>query len=81
MSDQADKKDAEQWAEDWAAEAESAALRARQYAELAKRHVATALALNRQSRRLTRLAICILGGLVITQLTALGFAVAGWRSR
>lgn len=78
MSDEIEKKDCEQWAEDWAGEADLAASRARMYAELAKRHTSTAHALNKQARRLNRTAVVILGALLVMYVVDLAFTVAEW---
>lgn len=78
MSDDTEKKDCEQWAEDWAGEADLAASRARQYAELARRHVATANALNKQARALNRTAVAILGCLLVIYVVDLTFSLVQW---
>lgn len=78
MSDEIEKKDCEQWAEDWAGEADLAASRARMYAELAKRNVATANVLNKQARALSRTAVIILGTLLVVYAVDLAFTVIQW---
>lgn len=76
-----DEKDAQQWAEDWASEAELAAKRSRQYAELARRYSETSLTLNKQARRLNRTAVIILGALLVMYAVDLAFTAIRWWQR
>jgi len=66
--------------QDWASDAELAANRARMYAELSKRNAHATAALQRQSRRLLRLAILVLLAVLTAHLLSLLFSLTHYWS-